>query len=147
MSRKLMNRDGLRHPLVCGGNSSRGFTLLEVMVALAILAIAITALFGSQSRSLSLAIEGKFNGSASLLAQEKLAEYASGIEELVDGQGDFGEGFSGFTWKTEVRDAEIDSLPLLNELKKGLKRVDVTISWQDEGFSTTITEYLRSENP
>ena len=46
----------------------KGFTLLEVLVAMAILAIAMVTLFGAQSQSLSLATEAKFNTNASLLA-------------------------------------------------------------------------------
>lgn len=122
-----------------------GFTLLEVMIALAILAIAVTALFGSQSNSLSLALEGKFNGAASLLIQEKLAEYGAGIAELVDGEGDFGPNYPGFAWKSEVRDAELPALPKLAEPGNGLKRLDLTVSWEDEHYSATVTEYFRSE--
>ena len=127
------------------GSSGQGFTLLEVMVALAILAIAITALFGSQSRSLSLAIEGKFYGMASLLAQEKLAEYTAGVEELVDREGDFGEHFPGVSWKAEVRDAQLEFLSQLPDLDRAVKRLDLTISWDNEQFSSTFTEYFRSK--
>ena len=51
-----------------------GFTLLEVMIAMAIIAIALVAVFGSQSQSLSLANEAKFSTTAALLAQSKMAE-------------------------------------------------------------------------
>lgn len=126
--------------------SVSGFTLLEVMIALAILAVAVTALFGSQSGSLSLMIEGKFNTTAALLAQDKLAQYRAGVEQVMDGEGDYGGSYSGFSWKTQVQDAEIEELPRLQELNHGLKRVDVTIGWQDEDYSATVTEYLRSDN-
>lgn len=138
MQESPLGRKGTLH-------DSSGFTLLEVMIALAILAIAITALFGSQSHSLSLAIEGKFNGSASLLAQEKLAEYRAGVVDLVDAEGDFGKEYPGFSWKAEVRDADLESFPRLQELDAGLKRLDLTISWEDEQLNVTLTEYLRSE--
>jgi prepilin-type N-terminal cleavage/methylation domain-containing protein len=51
---------------------SFGFTLLEVMVAMSIIAIALTAVLGSQSQSVSLASEAKFNTTAPLLAQSKI---------------------------------------------------------------------------
>ena len=129
-----------------GVDDCRGFTLLEVMIALAILAIAMTSLFGSQSQALSLAIEAKFNGAASFLAQEKLAEYDAGIVEIISGEGDFGEGFPGFGWKTEVSDAELDGFDGLAELDRGLKRIDLTISWEEEQFTETFTEYVRIRN-
>jgi general secretion pathway protein I len=120
-----------------------GFTLLEVMIALAILAIAMTSLFGSQSQALSLAIEAKFNGAAAFLAQEKLAEYEAGVVEMVSGEGDFGEPFPGFTWKTEVSDSELDAFADLAELERGLRRVELTIGWEEEQFTATFTEYVR----
>lgn len=125
------------------GAGCRGFTLLEVMIALAILAIAMTSLFGSQSQALSLAIEAKFNGAAAFLAQEKLAEYEAGVVEMVSGEGDFGEPFPGFTWKTEISDAELDAFADLAELERGLRRVELTIGWEEEQFTATFTEYVR----
>jgi len=122
---------------------SHGFTLLEVMIALAILAIAMTSLFGSQSQTLSLAIEAKFNGAASFLAQEKLAEYEAGVVEITADEGDFGEEFPGFTWKTEVSDGELDNFKGVTDLERGLKRVDLTISWEEEQFTAAFTEYIR----
>ena len=56
------------------GFGTSGFTLLEVMVAMAIIAIALTAVLGSQSKSLSLASEAKFSTTVALLAQSKMAE-------------------------------------------------------------------------
>jgi general secretion pathway protein I len=56
----------------------QGFTLLEVMVAMAIIAIAMTAVLNSQSQSISLASEAKFSTTATLLAQMKIAEMSRG---------------------------------------------------------------------
>lgn len=120
-----------------------GFTLLEVMIALAILAIALTSMFGSQSQSLSLAIEARFNGAAALLAQEKLAEYEAGVAEIEDGEGDFGEAFPGFAWKTEVRDETPSFMSGPEKPDQPLIRLDLTISWEDEQFAATFTDYLR----
>ena len=77
-----------------------GFTLLEVMVAMAIIAIALTAVLGSQSQSVSLASEARFNTTASLLARAKMAEMeAMEAEDLAFDSGDFGEDFPGYMWK------------------------------------------------
>ena len=51
-----------------------GFTLLEVMVAMSILAMALVAVFHMQSQSISMAGESRFLTTASLLAQSKMAE-------------------------------------------------------------------------
>ena len=46
-----------------------GFTLLEVMIAMAILAITLVAVYQSQSQSISMAGNSRFLTTASLLAQ------------------------------------------------------------------------------
>lgn len=144
-----MNIERLIHNILNGRPvmDCRAFTLLEVMIALAILAIAMTSLFSSQSQSLSLAIEGKFNSVASFLAQEKLAEYEAGVSEILSGEGDFGEEFPGFTWKTEVSEPEMDVLTGAKELERPLQRIDLTIGWENDQFSATFTEYVRSREP
>ncbi|MBW1614276.1 MAG: prepilin-type N-terminal cleavage/methylation domain-containing protein [Deltaproteobacteria bacterium] len=77
-----------------------GFTLLEVMIAIAIIAITLVAVFGSQSQSLSLANEAKFSTTAALLAQNKMAEFeAVNPEDLTSDSGDFGENFPDYHWK------------------------------------------------
>jgi general secretion pathway protein I len=123
----------------------RGFTLLEVMIAIAIIAIAFTSLFGSQSHSLSLAAEAKFNSTASFLAQEKLAEYESGVTGFIDDDGDFGDDFPGFKWKVEVSDADIGDLAAMDNLEQPVQRLDITISWEDDMFSSTLTYYGREK--
>lgn len=125
---------------------SRGFTLLEVIIAIAILAIALTSLFSSQSRSLSLAIEARFNVTASFLAQEKIAEYEAGLREFVDDEGDFGENFPGFTWRTEVGTTELADLEGVDELEPPLQRLELTISWEGNPFVATLTYYGREVN-
>ena len=106
-----------------------GFTLLEVTVAMAIIAIALTAMLSSQSQSLSLANEAKFSTTASLLAQNKVAEFETvKSEELVSDSGDFGEDFPNYFWEMKVSDATI---PGAEELSEQLKQIDLKISWGD----------------
>jgi len=104
-----------------------GFTLLEVTVAMAIIAIALTAMLSSQSQSLSLANEAKFSTTASLLAQNKVAEFETvKSEELVSDSGDFGEDFPNYFWEMKVSDATI---PGAEELSDHLKQIDLKIFW------------------
>src|SRR5581483_12176818 len=51
---------------------SSGFTLLEVLVAMAILAVALVSLLGLYNRSLTTAIRAQRLSTATLLAQEML---------------------------------------------------------------------------
>ena len=106
-----------------------GFTLLEVTVAMAIIAIALTAMLSSQSQSLSLANEAKFSTTATLLAQNKVAEFETvKSEDLVSDSGDFGEDFPNYFWEMKVGDVTI---PGAEELSDHLKQIDLKISWGD----------------
>jgi general secretion pathway protein I len=89
----------------------RGFTLLEVMIAMAILAIALVAVYQSQSQSISMAGGSHFLTTSSLLAQSRMAEIdAADPREVAAGNGDFGDAFPDYQWQVEIGDTEIDVL-------------------------------------
>ncbi len=117
-----------------------GFTLLEVMVAIALIAIALMAVLGSQSQSVSLAGEARFNTTAALLAQSKMAEIESqDPEDLTADSGDFDEDFPGYTWKLAVSNVMLDRPENVSD---HLKQVDLTIAWgEDEQFLYGIRVY------
>lgn len=125
--------------------SSKGFTLLEVLIAIAILGVTLVVLYGSQSQSLSLATEAKFNTTAAFLSALKLAELEGGVADLRDDEGDF-EDYPGFHWKVEVQEASFDEPEALQDLEQILEQVDLTISWTNSPFSHTITTYIHNEN-
>jgi general secretion pathway protein I len=120
---------------------SSGFTLLEVMVAVAIIAIALTAVLGSQSQSVSLASEAKFNTTASLLAQSKMAEMEiKKPEDLASDSGDFGEDFPGYTWQVTLSPVIFGSP---ENVADHLSEVEIEISWgEDERYKYIIRQYL-----
>jgi general secretion pathway protein I len=104
-----------------------GFTLLEVMVAMAIIAIALTAVLGSQSQSVSIAGDAKFNTTAPLLAQSKISEIeVLEQDDLADGSGDFGDDFPGYTWQYSLHQADFERP---ENASNQLRRIDLTISW------------------
>jgi general secretion pathway protein I len=82
-----------------------GFTLLEVMIAMAILAITLVAVYQSQSQSISMAGNSRFLTTASLLAQSRMVEI-----DAAAGNGDFGEDFPDYRWQVEIGETEIDVL-------------------------------------
>lgn len=96
-----------------------GFTLLEVMVAMAILAISLVAVYRLQSQSISLAVESRFKTSAALLAQSKMAEIeAVPLLNNRTEDGDFGPDYPQYSWRLAITDTEF---PLF-------KRIEVTVS-------------------
>jgi len=104
-----------------------GFTLLEVMVAVAIIAIAFVSLLGSQSQSISMAALSRFDTMASLLAGQKIAELQlADFAGLHAEQGDFGEDFPEFQWQSEIRELSGDEIGI-NGADDMLKLVEVTI--------------------
>ncbi|MGD9947571.1 MAG: prepilin-type N-terminal cleavage/methylation domain-containing protein [Desulfobulbus sp.] len=95
-------------PKAYGHNS--GFTLLEVMIAVAIIAIAVVTLLGAQSQSVSIASSAKFDTMASMLAQWKMSDLLlQDFTEITDDEGNFGEDYPQFSWKltvTELSESE-----------------------------------------
>ncbi len=123
---------------------SDGFTLLEVMIAVAILAITLTVIYGSQSQSLSLAAEARFNTTATFLADIKLAELESGIMELVDDSGEF-EDFPGYSWKVEMQPTSFVGSEILEKLNNEVEHISLTISWAGSNFTHVIDYYEFSQ--
>lgn len=125
----------------------QGFTLLEVMIAVAILAIALTALFGSQSRSLSLATETSFNTMAPLLAAAKMAELESGVVAMADDEGEFGDDFAGYAWQLTVEEAALTGLlEALAEMERPLRRATLSVKWGETKYNYTLVRYVRPIN-
>jgi len=112
-------------PILQYSKSNLGFTLLEVMIAIAIIAITLVAVFGSQSQSLLLANEAKFSTTAALLAQSKMAEIeAVNPKDLASDSGDFGENFPNYHWNLTVSDVSFIGT---DEVLDYLKRIDLSI--------------------
>jgi general secretion pathway protein I len=112
------------------GAGCGGFTLLEVMIAMTILAITLVTVYQSQSQSISMATSSRFLTTASLLAQSRMAQIdAADPREAVSASGDFGEDFSDYRWQVEVGD--VQEIPLL-------KRIALTVT---NGRMTTRNTY------
>jgi general secretion pathway protein I len=94
--------------IVSPGSDLRGFSLLEVMIAMAILAIGLVAVYQSQSQSISMAGSSRFLTTASLLAQSRMAQIdAADPREVAAGNGDFGDDFPDYRWQVEIGETEI----------------------------------------
>jgi len=110
-----------KHPgeMVVRQPPTKGFTLLEVMIAMAILAIALVAVFQSQSQSISMAGDSRFLTTAALLAQSKMTEIeAVDMMNVKTGNGDFGEGFPDYIWSVEAKDTELANV----------KKIELTVT-------------------
>jgi len=78
---------------------------------MAILAIALVAVYQSQSQSIAMASDSRFLTTASLLAQGRMALLdAADPAVLKAGIGDFGEDFPDYTWQVTIEDTEVERL-------------------------------------
>mgnify|MGYP001824315152 FL=1 len=119
-----------------------GFTLLEVMVAMAILAIALTSLLGSQSQSLYAADEANFSMMSAFLAQEKMTELLTQDDYLTDYSGDFGVQHPGYFWRAEVVQSDFPDIETLEGTEYLLARIDLVVHTENERRSFTISRYV-----
>jgi general secretion pathway protein I len=113
----------------------RGFTLMEVMIAMAILAIALVTVFQSQSQSISMAGSSRFLTTASLLAQSKMVEIeAVDMKDVKGENGDFGEGVPDYVWRVEVKDTEMENV----------KKIELTVTHNRMTINNNyLLEYYR----
>lgn len=108
---------------------SAGFTLLEVMVAVSILAVALVAILSFQGRTVFMADRSRFDAVAPFLAEEKMSELLSAEKDvLFSEEGDFGEEYPNFTWKTEV--SEVIS-EVLEQADANLRKIHLNVSYNN----------------
>lgn len=97
-------------------NDQSGFTLLEVMIAMAIMLIAFSSILMVQSNSLQAAFRARQVNTVVMLLKQKLIE----TEFDIDGKtfdevkkeegGEFKEPFQDFSWKREVKELKFPNL-------------------------------------
>jgi len=98
--------------------SHGGFTLLEIMVAIALLSGLIITIIISLNYHLSIVDMDKDATIATLLAREKMEEIK--IQGIPDRhEGDFAPRFHGFHWRYDTEEVPI----------KGIQKIYLTVSW------------------
>lgn len=116
-----------------------GFTLMEVMVALSVVAIALLAIYRMHSQTLFMNERGRFDTIATLLAREKLADIDSGnLADLTSDSGDFGSDHPGYTWRI---DTEAVTSDLLKDDGPIIRRISLTIGFNDDASVFNLITY------
>jgi general secretion pathway protein I len=113
-------------PVPVRDRSRRGFTLLEIMIALAIISIAMVSILSLANRSIWVHERLQRITKATLLAQQMMAETElqarHGTLSQTDVQGEFDEPYAEYRWQIAFGDTPLPSV----------KMVTVTVLWGDE---------------
>ena len=112
------------------------------MIAVAIMAIALTTLLGSQSQSVYFANSVKFETMATLLAQSKMSELVREDSfSLSSNSGDFGDDFPGYTWEATINDIVIEGI----DVSEYLKQIDLMVAWGVHRYDLRLFHYVAEE--
>ncbi len=106
--------------------TARGFTLLEVLAALLIAAVAITYLLESQIASIRLASATRELREATVLAKAKMQELAAGIESAETGVFEERE-----RWAWEARREEVPEA-------LGMAKIILTVTYVSAGAERVL---------
>jgi general secretion pathway protein I len=136
MKKRIPSKAGSTQPW------SRGFTLLEVLIAVAILSISLTILFGAQSQGLDHVTEAHFKLLAPLLADRKFVELQL-AQEMQGGEGDFGDEYPGYTWRLSVEQASFPGREELEDLDPPILRAEMEVIWNQTGYRYQLVQYGR----
>ncbi|MFH1148515.1 MAG: prepilin-type N-terminal cleavage/methylation domain-containing protein [Pseudomonadota bacterium] len=117
------------HPFAwsCTRNPERGFTLLEVLVSVAILGIALTFLIQLFSGGLTCADRSGEYTQAILYAREKMGELTA-KNDLSEGE-DEGEFDSRYKWRAQVLRSKLMDEEDYKDLPVDAYEIDLRVLW------------------
>ena len=114
---------------------NKAFTLFEVLIAMAIMGIALTAVYKLYFQTITMAETSKFHVIAPFLAQKKIAELEL---NFFDSSGDFEAEFNGYSWSVAIESLQSESL---RNLSDRLKKIEIVISQNKSNLKYKIRTY------
>lgn len=135
LRQKALNSESTQNTLQSPPAS--GFTLLEVLVALAILSLALVVLLGLRNRDVNLVITTRHLTVATALARMKMVETGmEGFPELGEMAGEFGQDYPGFRWHRVISSTPFDYV----------REARVSVMWgQDDRDGVELVNYVFEE--
>jgi len=114
-------------------HTAEGFTLLEVMIALAIVGTVLVALLGLGNRTIAASERIQKLTQATMLAQAKMTEveHAASLstqQTLQDETGTFEEPFADYRWQSHFTPTPLERV----------QQVVVTVVWGDEAHNEAV---------
>jgi len=119
--------------------SNVGFTLLEVMIALLIIATSFVVLLHTRNQSVITADYAKRATVATLLASEKMSDIEQeDFPDTGDDSSNFGDDYPEYRWKTSVSDTTYENI----------REVKVEILWGEGNSERSIglVNYVRKKD-
>lgn len=111
----------------------KGFTLLEVMIALAIMAGTVMTVIAAYNHHLSVVAHDREELEAVLLARGTLEAMEQG-GSVTAGEGSFAPDRPDYAWKIETESTGVT----------GLTRVTLTVYWNDKTKKLSLVHYVAS---
>jgi general secretion pathway protein I len=120
------------------GNAQTGFTLLEILLAIAILGVAVTVIMQQFSAGLRIARTSRTYTTATIHAKQILEEYSL-AEEMEEGEasGTFDDGYSwnvsieAYEDYMEEESATEEEQDLYEHLPLEMFRIESVVSWME----------------
>ena len=114
------------------------------MVAVVIVAIALSAVYKLYSQAFAMNQSARFYATATLLAETKLAELSAlPPNDLSSDGGSFADDFADFSWQVTVTAVEAEDLTLSQQ---GMKQIDLVITHAAQGESLSLRTYRFDNN-
>jgi general secretion pathway protein I len=111
-------------------SQNKGFTLLEVMVALTIVSITLIAVLGLTQRNILINEKLQQMTRATFLAKQKMAEIENSVQQSMDqNQGVFIEPNQDFRWRAVYTPTQIS----------GIEQIDLSVLWGEEKKNELVT--------
>lgn len=116
-----------------------GFTLLEIMVSVSIIAIVLVSVYRMHAQTISMNSRARFYATAPMLAKMKMAETESkGLKNMADDSGDFGDEFPNYHWNIAIDDVDSKGLAKVAE---DLKKIEIIVSFNNDELTYNLRAY------
>ena len=132
--KKINPKSEIRNP------QSNGFTLLEVMVAVSIMAMVLVTLLGLKNRTMQDVALAEHITTATMLAKRMMVDtIVSGNRQPVEENGEFTgeENFSDYAWKRTISQIPLFSTVFITEIR-------IAVLW-NEGTRQEMVELVDYE--
>lgn len=107
----------------------KGFTLLEVLVSLAVLSATLILAYQVTSGAIAAADRSEAWTTASLLGEQKLREATETFSEVQVTEGNYPSPHERYSWRLTVKES----------LHSDAREVQVTVKWKKDGIDETLT--------